>query len=127
MKPLSEQRIRQYSPYQFEVSYPTDTDLIGFVLRMNFQPLIEAYQLTGNFLLLHWQARPRPQRRWGCFEQSEGKTRYISFLSYQCDEALFQKGLQLDERETIFVPTACIYFRDSRILVENGFATLLGI
>lgn len=44
----------------------------GSKIHLDFNPLLESYQLEGEYCLLHWQARPRGLRRWGIYDSATG-------------------------------------------------------
>lgn len=82
-------------------------------LKLNFDVLIRHFNLSGQFCLLHWQAKPHGLRRWGIYCSAED-----SYFSTACDRLIFDQGLlikplQVDERIIKSVPTAVLYFRDA--------------
>lgn len=78
-------------------------------LVLNFNPIIDTYNLTGVYVLLHWQAKPKNLRTWGIYD-SQSKMYY----SVGSDELVFPptKVRVLDVPETIIktVPTAVLMF-----------------
>ncbi len=92
-------------------------------LKLNFDVLIEHFGLTGEFCLVHWQAKPKGLRRWGVYCRAAD-------MYYAADEILFDEGLtvetlQMDERIVKTVPTAVLCLRgaiaeqvNDRILVR---------
>lgn len=112
---MEEPKVRMFSPFQVALTYPS---LPNFILRMNFEPLFGLSEVDDDCTLLHWQAKPKGLRRWGAFTKRGDKTRYQTFLSYR-SECPYQRGLQLDETETIFLPTAVIWFPQCDVRVEG--------
>lgn len=107
------------APRQFKLSYP---HLLDFELNMNFSPVIEQFNLSGDFCLLHWQAKPFGLRRWGVY--SGGDDSYCS-TEWQSLEVKAGKiiPLQVDESVIKTVPTAVLYFPGCR-LSHNGFVSI---
>lgn len=93
------------------------THLPDFELKMDFNPIIEKFQLVGKLCLLHWQAKPFGLRRWGIYDA--GIDQYFS-ATWDClDVNCSGIPLQLDETIVTTVPTAVIYFRDARVEKQN--------
>jgi len=99
----------------------TYSELPKFRLVMDFGPLWAAVDPTGPCCLVHWQAKPRGERRWGIFD---GET-YRSFESYRSE--LPGEGLQLDENEIRTVPTAVICYRNARVIDQGKTAEIVGV
>jgi hypothetical protein len=113
---MLKQKIRKLSDTRFQIIY---RELPKFKLFVDFRPLIESLGLTEDFCLVHWQARPRGERRWGIFD---GKG-YRGFESYRSE--LPCEGMQLDERLQTTVPTAVLCYRNARLLVEGDEAIVV--
>lgn len=112
------QKIRQIGEFRFMLTYP---DLPEFKLLVDFRPLWEALAPAGPCCLVHWQAKPRGQRRWGIFD---GET-YRSFESYRSE--LPCEGMQLNESEVITVPTAVLCYRGARVIDHGVTAEIVGV
>lgn len=108
--------VRRYDTYKFSLTYKSIPD---FSLRLNFEPLIREFNLEGDFTLLHWQAKPKTLRRWGAFCQ-QGETTQYHFFDNFIAEPIPCKGFQLNESETIYVPTAVIYYPNASCSVYQG-------
>lgn len=117
-------KVRQYGRFRFSLAYDSMPE---FKLRVNFEPIIQYFDLQGDFTLLHWQARPRGLRRWGAFCQNGESTSYHAFEEYTCDVP-YHRGIQLDERLVTTVPTAVIWFPDCECIVDGttGKITAIG-
>lgn len=77
-------------------------------LLMDFNPIINKYKLDGNFVLIHWQAKPRFLRTWGLFD---GSTRQYNVVNTQLIFPVRQAALvDVDERLINTVPTAMILY-----------------
>jgi hypothetical protein len=99
---------------QITLTYP---HLPDFELKMNFDPIIERFQLTGKFCLLHWQAKPFGLRRWGLYDA--GIDQYFA-TTWDCiDIKCNAIPLQLDETIIKTVPTAVLYFKDCKAINQN--------
>jgi hypothetical protein len=44
------------------------SDRPDFLMKMDFGPIIRYHKLTGNFVIVHFQAMPKGERRWGVFD-----------------------------------------------------------
>lgn len=96
------------------LTYP---HLPDFELKMDFNPIIDRFNLTGNFCLLHWQAKPFGLRRWGIYDA--GIDEYFA-ATWDCvDISCGGIPLQLDETTATTVPTAVIYFKNSKVIEQN--------
>lgn len=96
-----------------KIRYP---ELPEFELKMDFNPLVETFKLSGQFCLLHWQAKPFGERRWGVYDERLGQ-----YFSCEWNNlAIRSIGiiLQIDERVVQTVPVAVVCYKDSK--VEKG-------
>lgn len=92
---------------------------IGTPLKLNFEPLIVDFDLTGDFTLLHWQARPKFVRRWGIYDSK--RDIYFSREYHQVKiEVPEIRVLQVDERLSKSVPTAVLCFPNTEAIVTSG-------
>jgi hypothetical protein len=110
------QTIRKLSDFRVILTY---ADLPTFKLVMDFRPLWELVNPTGPCCLVHWQAKPRGQRRWGIFDG----TTYRSFEGYSSE--LPGEGLQLDENQVLTVPTAVLCYRNARVIDHGRTAEIV--
>lgn len=118
---MLQQEIRQLSKFRFAITYQ---EFRGFILRLNFEPVIMVHELVGNYSLLHWQAMPKGERRWGCFCMIDGNTSYHSFLSLMPVTGVMFSGIQIDETFYTFVPTAVMYCANSSLTVKDQVGIL---
>lgn len=98
---------------QVRLTYPS---LPEFELKMDFNPLIKAFNLSGDFCLLHWQAKPFGERRWGVYDEKLGQ-----YFSCEWNNLAIRSSgmiLQVDEKIIQTVPVAVVCYKDSR--VEEG-------
>jgi hypothetical protein len=102
----------------------TYASLPDFNLQMNFNPIIERFRLQGNFCLLHWQAKPFGERRWGVYD---GANDYYTSLKY-CELELQEipQLLQVDENLIKTVPTAVLFFPNSQ-LIKKGYYSITSL
>ena len=98
------------------LTYPL---LLDFELQMDFNPIIDWFQLKGYFCLLHWQAKPFGERRWGVYDSKTDS--YWSLLYDQLQIRAIPRLLQVDETTVKSVPTAVLYFSDSRLMNNACF------
>ena len=103
------------------LTYPTMPD---FNLRMDFNPIIEQFRLRGKFCLLHWQAKPFGERRWGVYDG--GMDDYVSVKYCELELRVISRLLQLDENIIKTVPTAVLLFPNSQ-LTKNGYYSIISI
>jgi len=102
---MAHQIINKTSRYNFDVFWE---GVSNSLLHLNFEPLITQNRLSGNFALLHWQAKPKYYRRWGLYYAPHDW--YYAFnwneLNVQC--CLQPKTLQIPEAKYKTTPTAVI-------------------
>lgn len=89
-----------------------------FNLQMDFNPIIDWFRLRGQFCILHWQAKPFGQRRWGLYDA--GKDSYTSLKYCELQLGVIPQLLQVNENIIKTVPTAVLYFPKSR-LIKNDY------
>ena len=104
---------------EVKLTYPAISD---FLLEMNFNPLIDQFRLHGNFCILHWQAKPKGERRWGVYDG--GVDNYTSLKHDQLQLQVVPQLLQVDENIIKTVPTAVLVFLNSK-LVKNGYYSIV--
>lgn len=112
------QNIRKIADFRFVLTY---REMADFKLLMDFRPLWEAVNPTEPCCLVHWQAKPKGERRWGIFDGAS----YRSFESYRSDVP--GEGLQLDEKLVPTVPTAVICYRGARVIDHGETAEIVGV
>lgn len=103
------------------LTYPTMPE---FSLQMDFNPIIDWFRLRGQFCILHWQAKPFGERRWGLYDA--GVDRYTSLKYCELQPRVVPQLLQVDESIIKTVPTAILYFSRSR-LVKNDYYSIVPI
>jgi len=104
---------------KFKVSTP---GVVGQDLELDFNPVIEQFNLKGHFCLIHWQARPKGHREWGIYSSKDD--------SYQSQEKLklnvaMAESLQLDDGEAKTIPSAVFYTPEDKITCINE-KTIIG-
>lgn len=89
-----------------------------FVLEMDFNPFIDLLAIRNTrFCMLHYQAKPFGERRWGIYDSSTDN--YVSLESREVNIHTLPRLLQVDETLVKSVPTAILYFPRSK-LIKNG-------
>lgn len=103
------------------------SDRPGFSLKMDFGPIIENFGLTGNFCLLHWQAKPKGERLWGVWDDSVKQ-----YFSRPSNKIIFSKDLDFKLISIPEIgdvkPTAVILFQgaiavageNNRVRIDNA-------
>lgn len=94
--------IKKLAKGRFNVS---TLNIANSQLILDFNPIIQKFNLTGNFSLIHWQARPRGYREWGIYNSQTDS--YESLSGFQM-EAVF-KSLQIPDSEAVSIPSAVLY------------------
>ena len=74
---------------------------------MDFNPIINEFNLRGNFCLLHWQAKPFGLRRWGVYCRNTDTYNSIDYSDFM-KSAILGSLLQIDETKHQTKPTAVI-------------------
>lgn len=85
-------------------------------LTVDFTPLIKAFRLSGNFCLLHWQAKPKGLRRFGVYDGREDN--YVGVDYDKLSITAIPRSIQIDENLYATVPTAVLLFAGC-VLIEN--------
>ena len=98
---------------KFKVTTPGVT---SSELELDFQPIIDHFKLEGNFILLHWQARPKGHREWGIYSSRDDSYRSIAEVKFN---SVWLKSLQLDDATAKTIPSAVLYGDDDRITCIN--------
>ncbi|MEG5045959.1 hypothetical protein [Microcoleus sp. B4-C1] len=101
------------------LTYPT---MVDFNLQMNFNPIIERFRLRGSFCLLHWQAKPFGERRWGIYDA--GADFYTSLEYRVLQLNVIPQLLQVDETVVKSVPTAVLYFPRSELIKKGHYSII---
>ncbi len=101
--------IQKLGVARFKVSTP---NAVGSELELDFNPIIKEFKLSGNYTLIHWQARPKGERQWGIYSSADDRYRSVSELS---QFAGFIRSLQLDDRTATTIPSAVLYSDESQI------------
>lgn len=78
-----------------------------FQLILNFNPLIERFKLSGNYQLIHWQARPKGSREWGIYNSKDDSYRSLEDFELQ---GKF-KSLQIPDSEAKSIPSAVLLYQ----------------
>jgi hypothetical protein len=92
--------------------------LIDRPLKLNFDVLIEQFGLTGDFVLLHWQARPKYLRRWGIYCHASDRYHSCDYNQLLIGATLIEP-LQIDESLFKTVPTAVLYMPYAQVAIEG--------
>ena len=108
--------IQKLSKAKFKVS--TD-NIPNSELELDFNPIIDEFNLKGDFLLIHWQAKPKGYRKWGIYASKSD--RYYSLSAIDM-ERWTGNTLQLDDLTAKTVPSAVLLVRDARLIIVDDWA-----
>lgn len=100
---------------KFSISWNTQKES-NLNLQLDFNPLIEKYNLKGrSHLLIHWQAKPKGIRRWGIFDILNNK--YYAALGTDIILEIGIKCSFLEVSESLISssPSACLLFENCYI------------
>ena len=103
------------------LTYPA---MPNFNLQMDFNPIIDWFRLRGQFCILHWQAKPFGERRWGVYDAEVDQ--YTSLKYCELELLAIPQLLQVDENLIKTVPTAVLYFPRSK-LIKNGYYSIIPV
>ncbi len=110
--------IQKLSKAKFKVS---SYNVPNSELELDFNPIIEEFNLEGDFLLIHWQAKPKGYRRWGIYSSRSGL--YYSVVSIDI-ERWTGKTLQLDDMTASTVPSAVLLVNNARLIIVDESAII---
>lgn len=79
-------------------------------ITLDFNPVINFFELTGDYYLIHWQARPKGYRQWGVYRALDDS--YHSRLYIPTAYGGWST-LQLEDATAVTLPSAVILFRGS--------------
>lgn len=92
-------------------------------IELNFNLIIENFNLSGNFALIHWQAKPKGDRQWGVYVSEFDN--YYSCIEVELNFGKI-KSLQLDDKTVSTVPSAVLYYPQPSICTVVGNKVILG-
>lgn len=101
---MSNKIIKKIGKGAFSVTVP---NVKGGLLILDFNPLIKYFNLSGNFDLIHWQARPRKYREWGIYNSLSDE--YLSLAKIDLDGKF--TTLQIPDEKAVTLPTAVLYIQ----------------
>ena len=111
--------IQKLGKGKFKVSTP---GVVGQDLELDFNPVLQQFNLEGNFCLIHWQARPKGHREWGIYSSVDDS--YQSQLKLKLNVAVAE-SLQLDDATAKTIPSAVFYTPFDKITCIND-KTIIG-
>jgi hypothetical protein len=101
-------------------------DITDSRLKLNFDVIIKHFDLSGQFCLMHWQAKPKFLRRWGIYDSVSDRYHSSEHDQIRFSEGLSMQTLQLDEALVSTVPTAVIYYPGAKaILSDDGLINIV--
>ena len=113
------QQVIKLSPTKFNVSWSGRTQEKDKIV-IDFEPIIDYFQLSGDFVLIHWQSRPFGLRRWGAYDSFSH-----NYYPFDYDKINLNfipiKLLQRPEIPNVLPPSAVILFSDCRLIIKEDF------
>ena len=100
----------------FKISTP---GVNGSEINLDFNPIIKEKGLTGDFLLIHWQGRPKGEREWGIYSGQDDS--YRSFLEGKINWQKIEM-FQLDDKTAKSLPSAVMIVEQAPVTCINGRA-----
>jgi hypothetical protein len=76
-------------------------------LILDFNPIIEKFNLQGNYQLFHWQAKPKKHREWGIYSSIDDSYQSVSDFTIQ---GTFE-SLQIPDEQANSIPTAVLLLK----------------
>ncbi len=108
--------IQKIGKAKFKVS--TD-NIPNSEIELDFNPIIDNFKLEGDYLLLHFQAKPKESRQWGVYASKTDS--YHSIKEFDLDRPQV-RSLHLDETQHKTVPTAVLLVENSRLILIDDCA-----
>lgn len=118
---LNNQIINRTSKQNFDVFWDGVRDSF---LHLNFTPVIQQFNLTGNFALLHWQAKPKYYRRWGLYYAPHDYYYSFNYNELLIECSLDLQTLQINEAKWKAIPTAVVLLQPVTLEIApevNGY------
>ena len=110
--------IQKLGASKFKVSTPS---VPSSDLELDFTPIINQFKLTGNFTLIHWQARPKGYRQWGIYSSKDDSYHSVDKLSINI---AISESLQLDDKTAKTIPSAVLWTREDELTCINNKAVI---
>lgn len=94
--------------------------ITGSEIKLNFHPLIKQFNLVGNYVLIHWQAKPKGLRRFGVYCSTDSY-RAVDYNKLVFDDLPFSRmnAIQVDENYIRTVPTAVLHIDDCTVNIAG--------
>ncbi len=115
---MPQQIITKTSPGNFTSQWQ---GISNSTLNVNFNPLIKQHNLSGNFILLHWQAKPKPYRRWAYYKSPEDIYVPFDWDRLKINTRLNLKPIEISEEKWGTVPTAVIYLPNVIVTSDSTY------
>ena len=101
--------ITQTGEAKFEI---TTANVPNSEINLDFNPLIQLFNLTGSFLLVHWQSKPKGCREWGIYSSDTDNYHSCSKIDFNFARIT---TLQLDDKTSNTVPSSVLYYPEGKI------------
>lgn len=96
--------VKKISKAKFKV---TTEDVANSELLLDFNPLIDQFDLKGDFYIIHWQARPKGHREWGIYSIKDDT--YTSSVEFPSAFGKMELKM-LDDATANSIPSAVVLF-----------------
>ncbi|WP_229642976.1 hypothetical protein [Waterburya agarophytonicola] len=94
-------------------------NVAGSELELDFNPIIKEKNLSGEYVIIHWQGRPKGDREWGIY--SSHNDSYRSFLGGKINWSSVEL-FQLNDKTTNTLPSAVLIVPESKVTCIDGKA-----
>lgn len=102
--------------------------ITNFGLKMDFNPIIEEFNLTGDYVIQHWQAKPFGYRQFGYLSVTNNQSNYITIPHPYCKIFVVPQTLQIDETKNLGkVPVGVLIYRNAKLIknsMQNQWAII---
>lgn len=95
----------------------------GSSIDLNFKPVIEEHNLTGNFVIIHYQPKPFGLRSFGVYTSQDGG-QYSKIENYITNKA--SKSIKVNEFKFPNArPSAVILFENAKVKIKDDIANIV--
>lgn len=111
--------VQKLGQAKFKISTP---GVSSSELELDFKPIIEAKKLQGNFVIIHWQGRPKGHREWGIYQSIDDS--YSTFVQGKINMGEVEMFM-LDDATTKTLPSAVLISHQDKVTCINA-KTIVG-
>ncbi len=115
---MDTQKIIKLAPYKFQLHWTSDIKKKDSIT-IDFSSIINYFQLMGDFVLIHWQSRPKGKRRWGLYDSFSDQ--YHAFDWNQLEtNGKPSKYIQSPELPDVLPPCAVVLYENTKVKIEGN-------